>query len=251
MSRRPRQWHWILACGVTLAAHALMIALVLQGFPKPAWTFEPAAIAVELVPPPAPPPPETPPPKPKPRPVPLPPRPSAMRSPSPPKPAARPIHLAARAPVPEALPASPGPQVSAPTELTAAEVAGATTAGSGSGSGSGQAGGACDMVRRLQDALRRDPRVVQAVEQAHRAAGGRGAAIMVWNGDWVRSGEEEGKGLASVRQAIAVDVAFAPEACRVALVRGLVLISLNDSPGAAKLALGAGRWRWSDLLFAR
>ena len=107
------------------------------------------------------------------------------------------------------------------------------------------------MVRRLQDALRRDPRVIDAVQRAHRAAGGRGAAIMVWNGDWVRSGAEDGKGLASVRQAIAVEVAFAPEACRSEPVRGMVLISLTDAPGAAKLALGVGRWRWSDLTFAR
>ena len=150
---------------------------------------------------------------------------------------------------------APAPEVQAPAELTAAEVAGAITAGAGSGSGAegsgGSGGGACDMVRRLQDALRRDRRVMTAVEQAHRAAGGRGAAIMVWNGDWVRTGAEDGKGLASVRQAIAVDVAFAPAACRAEPVRGLVLISLTDAPGAAKLALGGGRWRWSDLLFAR
>ena len=74
---------------------------------------------------------------------------------------------------------------------------------------------------------------------------------MVWNGDWVRSGGEDGKGLAGVRQAIALGVAFAPEACRAEPVRGLVLISLSDSPGSPRLALGAGRWRWSDLLFAR
>ena len=89
------------------------------------------------------------------------------------------------------------------------------------------------------------------MEQAHRAAGGRGAAIMVWNGDWVRSGGEDGKGLAGVRQAIALAVAFAPESCRAAPMRGLVLISLTDSAGSAGLALGARRWRWSDLLFAR
>ena len=107
------------------------------------------------------------------------------------------------------------------------------------------------MVRRLQDVLRHDRRVQEAVAEAHRAAGGRGAAIMVWNGDWVRHGVEDGKGLAGVRQAIAVGVAFAPEACRTEAVRGLVLISLSDAPGSAKLALGGGRWRWSDLLFAR
>jgi hypothetical protein len=30
-----------------------------------------------------------------------------------------------------------------------------------------------------------------------------------------------------------------------------VLLSLNDGPGAARVALGSGEWRWSDLLFSR
>lgn len=46
-------------------------------------------------------------------------------------------------------------------------------------------------------------------------------------------------------------VAFAPEACRTAPVRGLVLLSLADGPGAPRLVVGAGVWRWSDLLHAR
>ena len=48
-----------------------------------------------------------------------------------------------------------------------------------------------------------------------------------------------------------IEVAFAPEACRAEPVHGLVLISLNDGPGAARVALGSRAWRWSDLLFAR
>ena len=74
---------------------------------------------------------------------------------------------------------------------------------------------------------------------------------MVWNGDWIRSSSEDGKGLAGVRQAIAMEVAFAPEACRAEPMHGLVLLALNDGPGAPRLVLGAGAWRWSDLLFAR
>jgi hypothetical protein len=34
-------------------------------------------------------------------------------------------------------------------------------------------------------------------------------------------------------------------------MRGLVLLSLNDAPGAPRLVLGAGAWRWSDLTLAR
>jgi hypothetical protein len=34
-------------------------------------------------------------------------------------------------------------------------------------------------------------------------------------------------------------------------VRGLVMISMNDAPGAARVVVGASDWRWSDLLFIR
>ena len=85
-----------------------------------------------------------------------------------------------------------------------------------------------------------------AVAEAH-----RGKALRVWNGAWVRHGEEEGDGMAAVREAIQWEVGFAPSACRGELVHGLVLLSLDDGPGAARLVVGAGDWRWSDLLFAR
>ena len=78
-----------------------------------------------------------------------------------------------------------------------------------------------------------------------------GKPIVLWNGDWVQRGGEEGKGLAGVRQAIAVEVAFAPQPCRVQAMHGLVLLSLNDAPGSARVVLGSSAWRWSDLLFVR
>jgi hypothetical protein len=68
---------------------------------------------------------------------------------------------------------------------------------------------------------------------------------MVWNGDWVQGRGEDGKGLAAVREAILWEVGFAPAACRAQPVHGLVLLSMN---GATRLAVGAGDWRWSDLL---
>ena len=103
------------------------------------------------------------------------------------------------------------------------------------------------MAQLLQSALRRDAHVQSAIAQS-----GQGSqAMFVWNGDWVRSSGEDGKGLAGVRQAISLEVAFAPEACRAEPMHGLVLISLNDAPGSARVALGSGLWRWSDLLFAR
>ncbi len=130
-------------------------------------------------------------------------------------------------------------------ELSDAQLAGAARAGSG-GEGSGAGAGDCDMTLRLQSALRRDARVQAAVADAH-----RGKAILVWNGDWVRHGAQEGQGMAAVREAILWEVGFAPKACRAEPMHGLVLISLNDGPGAARLVVGSDQWRWSDILFRR
>jgi hypothetical protein len=125
--------------------------------------------------------------------------------------------------------------------LSEGQLVGAATAGSGAG------GGGCDMVRALQAALRKDPLVRAAVADPQRA----GKAFMVWDGDWVRHSGQEGRGLAAVREAILWEVGFAPAACRAQTVHGLVLISLSDAPGAVRLAVGAGQWRWSDLLTPR
>lgn len=120
-------------------------------------------------------------------------------------------------------------------------------AGSGSGVGSGSGQG-CDMVRRIQDALRNDARITATIDQAYRTSGASGRAILMWNGDWLQSPGEAGKGLAGVRQAIAVTVGFSPRECKAERVNGYVLLTLSDRPGAPRVALGGGAWRWSDLL---
>jgi len=128
-------------------------------------------------------------------------------------------------------------------QLSEGQLAGATTADSG------PSGRNCNMVRMLQTALRKNPNIAAAVTAAHQSMGGR--AITMWDGDWIRTNGEDGAGLAGVREAMMIGIAFAPEPCRSEPVRGPVLISLNDSPGAARLALGSGEWRWTDLLMPR
>jgi hypothetical protein len=93
--------------------------------------------------------------------------------------------------------------------------------------------------------LQRDPLVREAVAGANRL----GKAILLWNGDWVRSGGEDGKGLSAAREAVTWEVAYAPEACRNQRMHGLVLLSLGD--GGTRMAIGSGDWRWSDLLGLR
>jgi hypothetical protein len=103
------------------------------------------------------------------------------------------------------------------------------------------------MVRRVQAALRKDPRVRAAVADAETARGAPGQALYVWNGAWIRSRGQDGEGLAAAREAIMWEVAFAPETCRTQPVHGLVLFSMADGGGSG-LVVGGGTWRWSDLL---
>lgn len=231
--RRP----WALS--LSLLAHAELLAAVLTAAPATQRAAAPDLLPVELV---------------APRFLPPPPR--------PPEPAPQPQPKAAAAP-PKAEPARPAPQLvarrprvvapqvpplraamartaAASDQVSDAELAGAARAAGGAGAGAG-----CDMAAWLQGKLRRDGRV-----QAALAAARPERPLMVWNGAWVRHGEEAGAGLAQVREAITWEVGFAPAACRTQPVHGLVVLSLADAPGAPRLVLGRASWRWSDLLFA-
>lgn len=220
--------------GVSAAAHGLVIlALVAAPAPAPPPMEAPEPVAVALVAPP-PRPPDPPAPEPKPAPAPA----KAEPKVAPPVkriPVRRPV--AVQAPVAPLVVAS-GP--SSEGEVSDAELAGAATAGAGSG------GGSCDMAGRLEAKLRKDARVRAAVSDVQ-----VGKALRVWNGDWVRHPGQEGNGLAAVREAIMWEVAFSPEACRREPMRGLIQLSLSDAPGSPRIVVGAGAWRWSDLLSRR
>lgn len=264
---KSRRRIWLAAGAGSVAAHlaVLAVAVVVRPAAAPVEPAGPAAVEVTLFRPSPPPPPPVPEPRPEPRteapadggaasvPTPDPPQPPAPPRPAPPRPAARAARDIARPP-PDVQPLAAAVAAPAPVFATLgeAELAGAATAGAGAGQGAGQGAGSgpggegagCDMIGRLQDALRADPEVRAAVAQAHRADGA-GRALLVWDGDWVQTPGQAGKGLAGVRQAIALEVAFAPEACRRQPMRGLVLITFEGGP---RVAFGTARWRWSQLL---
>jgi hypothetical protein len=233
-----------LAWTLSAAAHvAVFSVLFWPGLASPPAPSEPSAIPVTVVQSPAPE------------------QPGPPATPGPPAPAphaAAPHAISQPAPVPVARPTSPRLAMAAPLPpvdaapaddnsdvLNASQLAGALSADNEGGGGGGNNGGGCDTARIVQQALRRDPLVHTAVEDAHRL----GKSVMLWNGDWVRSGTQDGKGLSAVREAIVWELAFTPEACRNKPVHGLVLLSLAD--GNTRFAIGAGDWRWSDLLDLR
>ncbi|CAN5523471.1 hypothetical protein BH10PSE4_BH10PSE4_34510 [soil metagenome] len=223
---------------LSVVGHVAVLLGLLSLRTEPPMTPEPEPISVALV---------------EPRPVIAPPPKPPVVPDRPAAPKAAPRSSLKPAPTPpppeiEPLPANHRPAPEPSFELGEGELAGAATAGSGAGRGGDGEG--CDMVRLLQTALRKNPRVQAALLQAHPDTVASGKAVLVWNGDWVRSPSQTGKGLAGVREVMILEIAFAPEACRADPVRGLVLISLSDAPGAARIALGTGQWRWSDLVFA-
>jgi len=255
-SPRPRRGKGSRAVGVaiSLGAHVGLALAILTARVPEMRVYETPIINLALVqiPPPAPPavgpepggedapqaPPEPEPPKPE-------------KKPEPPK--APPLRKAHRTPPPpvdaDPLPAARVVARAVGDEVSDAALAGATTAGTGAGAGhgSGPGGGDCNMPGWLQQALRKDRRVQSTVAQAH-----QGRPILIWNGDWVRRADQEGAGLAAVREAMQWEIGFAPEACRNQRMRGLVLLTLNDGPASARLVLGSGgEWRWADMLHAR
>lgn len=267
-----------LAIAVSLAAHLTLLPLVFLAAGSPPVFSPPPEdsppIIVSLIPPPPPPAP-TPAPEPtpdpdladaggSPPPSPEPPAPTPVKTPDPkPRPSPPPpIRTRAPRPAPPDVPtivANPGPPEVRFVGLGARDLAGAAVAGSGRGQGSGTgdgsgvgagtgsgSGGPCDMIQRLQDKLRDDARIRQTAAEAQRTLP-PGEALLMWNGDWLLSPGQSGKGLAGVRQAIAVEIAFSPPACRQQQMRGYAVFSLGDSPDSPRIAVGAPRWRWADL----
>ena len=235
--RRPYKRSHLVGAALSLVSHGSIVAILLTTRGETSLRrVEQAPIVVTMIEtpkpiPPPPPPAET---KAPPRAKPPPPRTTLVK----PKPSVRsdvkPLP-AAKAPVGQTAVAA----ADSGNGLSDSQIAGAGTADGGGG------GAGCDMARKVQSALRRDSLVRNAVSASS------GKALMVWDGDWVRGGGEDGKGLAAVREAILWEVAFAPAACRAQAVHGLVLISLNGAAGPVRLAIGSGVWRWSDLLTPR
>jgi hypothetical protein len=254
--RDPRR-AWIrraITTVISVAAHLLIFLALMATQPPPTPIIPPEPIEVALM---KMPPKEEAPKGPAKGPAPAkkvaPPKAKPTPKPKPPKPLARRLVARAVPPAPtKVVPLDAGEvdDIPAPPQPSSAQLAGATTAESGGG-GAGGTGRNCNMVRWLQNKLRSDPAVHAALNEAHRSDWAGGRPVWVWNGDWVRSPGQEGPGLAVVREAVIWEVGFAPEACRADTMRGLVVISMSDAPGAAKLAIGSGQWRWTDLLHAR
>ncbi len=173
--RRRAKVDGLVAGILSVAAHGALLLAIMAVRVQPPMMAEPDPIAVALYEPP-PPPPE--PPK-------LAPEPAGDPAPakrSPPKLPVRPPKLVPPPEV-EPLPAKPAPRPQVVAELGEADLIGAGHGRQRIGRwrrGSGPGGGGCDMVRLLQDALRKNPRVRAAMMQVHPRR--RPGARRCWSG---------------------------------------------------------------------
>lgn len=121
----------------------------------------------------------------------------------------------------------------------ALSVAAAATAASGQ---------ACALTGWLQAALQADPQVQAALPLIPRPARSVANALMLWDGGWVPAPERAMAGVAAIRTALISGIRAAPAACQTQTIRGAELMTLTSGSDTTVLAVGAGEWRWADLV---
>jgi len=157
---------------------------------------------------------------------------------------------AAPEPAPDPPGAEPGGAAAAEVEIAPLDVAEAPAAEAAETTGATVAladVAGCALSDRVLAALRADsPRAALArIPERRRSVAG---AVMLWDGDWIRSGALADARIAlPIRTAVAQAVEAAGPACAGAPVAGPVLLIVPDVAGATVLVVGSGTWRWADL----
>lgn len=107
----------------------------------------------------------------------------------------------------------------------------------------------CAVVERLQRALQADVAVQTALAMIPRDARSVANAVSVWNGTWANPDDVGGATTVQALQSLIADqLKRTPPACRLQILRGPRLITLQSEGGPTVLAVGSGEWRWADLV---
>jgi hypothetical protein len=107
----------------------------------------------------------------------------------------------------------------------------------------------CQMTEQVQARLADDPQVLLALAHIPRGARSVANALMLWDGAWVGSRQDDqAQALGVIRGVIVEAIATASPDCRALPVLGPRLLSIPDPSGATLLVVGSGAWRWDDLL---
>ena len=110
-------------------------------------------------------------------------------------------------------------------------------------------GAACELTGALQASLQTDPSVQEALERVPASSRSVANALLLWNGDWMDSGEMGGEAaLAPIRDVVVAGVLSEPADCRSRTIQGPRFLSVTTSSGTALLVFGSGVWRWGDIL---
>lgn len=109
-------------------------------------------------------------------------------------------------------------------------------------------GQACQLTSWLQAALEKDPQVQGALALIPRPTRSVANAVMIWDGGWVTPPHAASGGVGVLRMALLSGIKSAPAACQAQPIRGAELMTLTNGADTTVLAIGAGEWRWSDLV---
>ena len=152
---------------------------------------------------------------------------------------------AARSPPEKAEVVRPEPLVELPVEppiAAAAEVVGAAPSAKG-------AGGGCDLVETVRQAITADVEVRAALARIAPEARSVANAVPLWNARWADPAVLGGTAvLEPIRRGIVASVRAAPPECLPGEVAGPRFIAVEDPGGTIVLVLGSGRWTWAQLL---
>ena len=113
----------------------------------------------------------------------------------------------------------------------------------------GAAAPGCALAGTVQAALRGDSGVLNALDAIPHSARSVAGAVMLWDGHWATSAALGGPGaLEPIRARVRASILAASAECRDAAVDGPRLMFVADGADTVVLAVGSGRWAWSQLL---
>lgn len=106
----------------------------------------------------------------------------------------------------------------------------------------------CGVTERMQDALRNDPALREALARIPRQDRSVANAVSLWNGRWSEASELGGEALlARIRELFTGHLVGLAPACLSLTLAGPRLLLVPDGRGPTVIAVGSGLWRWSDL----
>lgn len=113
--------------------------------------------------------------------------------------------------------------------------------------GPAAAEGACEASGVVQTVLQKDEKLLAAVAAMPRESVSVAGALQLWNGAWVAASDDADRAVGMLRDAVVHIAASLPAECRKVDLLGPRFMLLTTASTTIVLAVGSGRWQWSEL----